>query len=67
MRLSDQGVLMYRFLVVIEKANGNCLAYSPDISGCVCALDMRLGYAAGAFGIMPARIRKSQIRMPGSF
>lgn len=26
---------MYRFLVVIEKANGNFSAYSPDLLGCV--------------------------------
>jgi predicted RNase H-like HicB family nuclease len=26
---------MDHFLVVIEKANGNCSAYSPDFSGCV--------------------------------
>ena len=26
---------MYRFLVVIEKANNNYSAYSPDLSGCV--------------------------------
>ena len=26
---------MYKFLVVIEKANGNYSAYSPDLSGCV--------------------------------
>ncbi len=26
---------MYRFLVVIEKANNNCSAYSPDLPGCV--------------------------------
>jgi len=26
---------MYRFLVVIEKANGNHSAYSPDLAGCV--------------------------------
>ncbi len=26
---------MYRFLIVIEKANGNFSAYSPDLSGCV--------------------------------
>ncbi|OGH56045.1 MAG: hypothetical protein A3G34_13235 [Candidatus Lindowbacteria bacterium RIFCSPLOWO2_12_FULL_62_27] len=25
---------MYRFLIVIEKANGNCSAYSPDLAGC---------------------------------
>ena len=26
---------MYRFLVVIEKADGNYSAYSPDLPGCV--------------------------------
>jgi predicted RNase H-like HicB family nuclease len=26
---------MYRFLVVIEKANRNYSAYSPDLPGCV--------------------------------
>ncbi len=26
---------MYRFLIVIEKANGNFSAYSPDLNGCV--------------------------------
>jgi predicted RNase H-like HicB family nuclease len=26
---------MYRFLVVIEKANNNYSAYSPDLPGCV--------------------------------
>jgi predicted RNase H-like HicB family nuclease len=26
---------MHRFLVVIEKANGNYSAYSPDFPGCV--------------------------------
>ena len=26
---------MYRFLVVVEKANGNYSAYSPDLPGCV--------------------------------
>jgi predicted RNase H-like HicB family nuclease len=26
---------MYRFLVVMEKANGNYSAYSPDLPGCV--------------------------------
>jgi predicted RNase H-like HicB family nuclease len=28
-------VKMYRFLVVIEKANKNYSAYSPDLPGCV--------------------------------
>ncbi len=26
---------MYRFLIVIEKANDNYSAYSPDLPGCV--------------------------------
>ena len=26
---------MYHFLIVIEKANGNYSAYSPDLLGCV--------------------------------
>ena len=26
---------MHRFLIVIEKANGNYSAYSPDLPGCV--------------------------------
>jgi predicted RNase H-like HicB family nuclease len=26
---------MYRYLVVIEKANGNYSAYAPDLPGCV--------------------------------
>jgi len=26
---------MYRFLIVIERANGNYSAYSPDLEGCV--------------------------------
>ncbi len=26
---------MYRFLIVIEKADGNFSAYSPDLDGCV--------------------------------
>jgi len=28
-------IKMYRFLIVIEKANGNFSAYSPDLPGCV--------------------------------
>ena len=30
---------MYRFLVVIEKAEGNYSAYSPDLPGCVAVGD----------------------------
>jgi len=28
-------VRVYRFLVVIERANGNYSAYAPDLPGCV--------------------------------
>jgi predicted RNase H-like HicB family nuclease len=26
---------MHRFLIIIEKANGNFSAYSPDLPGCI--------------------------------
>jgi predicted RNase H-like HicB family nuclease len=26
---------MYRYLIVLEKANGNYSAYSPDLPGCI--------------------------------
>lgn len=29
------GLIMYRFLIVIEKAETNYAAYSPDLPGCV--------------------------------
>ena len=32
---------MYRFLVVIEKANKNYSAYSPDLPGCVATGETR--------------------------
>jgi predicted RNA binding protein YcfA (HicA-like mRNA interferase family)/predicted RNase H-like HicB family nuclease len=34
-KLEGGKVIMYRFLVVIEKANGNYSAYSPDLPGCI--------------------------------
>jgi predicted RNase H-like HicB family nuclease len=34
-KTKEQKVTMYRFLIVIEKANGNYSAYSPDLPGCV--------------------------------
>jgi predicted RNase H-like HicB family nuclease len=33
----EESETMYRFLVVIEKANGDYSAYSPDLPGCVAA------------------------------
>ena len=32
---------MHRFLVVIEKANGNYSVYSPDLPGCVATGETR--------------------------
>ena len=32
---------MHRFLIVIEKADGNYSAYSPDLQGCVATGDTR--------------------------
>ena len=32
---------MHRFLVVIEKADGNYSAYSPDLPGCIATGDQR--------------------------
>ncbi len=32
---------MHRFLVVIEKADGNYSAYSPDLPGCVATGDTK--------------------------
>ncbi len=32
---------MYRFLVIIERANGNYSAYSPDLPGCVATGETR--------------------------
>ena len=35
MKVRDAVERMYRFLVVIERANGNYSAYAPDLPGCV--------------------------------
>ena len=32
---------MYRFLIVVEKANGNYSVYSPDLPGCVATGETR--------------------------
>ena len=34
-KTKEQKITMYRFLIVIEKANKNYSAYSPDLPGCV--------------------------------
>jgi predicted RNase H-like HicB family nuclease len=30
---------MYKYLIIIEKANGNYSAYSPDLPGCIAVGD----------------------------
>jgi predicted RNase H-like HicB family nuclease len=35
------GKIMYRFLIVIEKANGNYSAHSPDLPGCIATGETR--------------------------
>jgi len=32
---------VYRFLIIVEKANGNYSAYSPDLPGCVATGETR--------------------------
>ncbi len=32
---------MHRYLIIIEKANGNYSAYSPDVPGCVATASTR--------------------------
>ncbi len=34
-------IIMHRFLVIIEKANGNYSAYSPDLPGCIATGETR--------------------------
>jgi len=32
---------MHRFLIIVEKANGNYSAYSPDLPGCIATGDTK--------------------------
>jgi len=34
-------IIIHRFLVIIEKANGNYSAYSPDLPGCIATGETR--------------------------
>ncbi len=51
---------MYRFLVVIEKANGNYSAYSPDLPGCVATGKTRDEVAQNMHGAIEMHVRGLQ-------
>ena len=59
---------MYRFLIVIEKADKNFSAYSPDLPGCVAtgktreetARNMREAIEMHVQGMIEAKIRVPQ-------
>jgi predicted RNase H-like HicB family nuclease len=48
---------MYRFLIVIEKANGNYSAYSPDLPGCVSTGKTRAQVAANMYKAIEMHLR----------
>jgi predicted RNase H-like HicB family nuclease len=48
---------MYRFLVVIEKAEGNYSSYSPDLPGCVATGKTREQAAANMHKAIEMHIR----------
>jgi predicted RNase H-like HicB family nuclease len=51
---------MHRFLVVIEKANGNYSAYSPDLPGCVATGKTRNEAAENMHGVIEMHVRGLQ-------
>jgi predicted RNase H-like HicB family nuclease len=48
---------MYRFLIVIEKANGNYSAYSPDLPGCVATGESRDQVARNMYEAIEMHVR----------
>ncbi|MEK7415223.1 MAG: type II toxin-antitoxin system HicB family antitoxin [Planctomycetota bacterium] len=48
---------MYRFLIVIEKANGNYSAYCPDLPGCVATGKTRERVAKNMHGAIEMHVR----------
>ena len=60
---------MNRFLVVIEKANGNYSAYSPDLSGCVATGETREEVEANIHEAIRMHVRgllEDNLRVPES-
>ena len=52
-----EGDGMHRFLIVIEKANGNYSAYSPDLPGCVATGRTRDQVARNMHGAIEMHVR----------
>ena len=50
-------VKMHRFLIVIEKADGNYSAYSPDLPGCVATGKTRDQAARNMHGAVDLHVR----------
>jgi predicted RNase H-like HicB family nuclease len=48
---------MHRFLVVIEKTNGNYSAYSPDLPGCVTTGATREEVERNMHGVIEMHVR----------
>ena len=48
---------MYRFLIVIEKADGNYSAYSPDLPGCVATGESRDQVARNMYEAIERHVR----------
>ncbi len=48
---------MYRFLIVIEKADGNYSAYSPDLPGCVATGKTRDQVTRNMYGAIEMHVR----------
>jgi len=48
---------MYRFLIVIEKADGNYSAYSPDLPGCVATGESRDQVARNMYEAIEMHVR----------
>jgi predicted RNase H-like HicB family nuclease len=48
---------MYRFLIVIEKPNGDYSAYSPDLPGCVATGETRDEVARNMYEAIQMHVR----------
>lgn len=60
---------MHRFLIVIEKANGNYSAYSPDLPGCIATGDTRETVELNmheAIGLHIRGLREDKLPVPES-
>ena len=60
---------MYRFLIVIERANGNFSAYSPDLPGCVATGKTREQATRNMYGAIEMHVRglvKDRLPVPKS-